>query len=205
MPISPGSKWGEEIVPPTAIRSFGSDRELGTALRDNSLNSQPQGALHLVSDDFRSLLGLKELTKRTTAIKIRIDALAISYTDKHGGTHQDVCIGSLHIGRPLRGTLNIVTNTGWWRGHDIAPRAHPNDGKLDIVEVARTMTARQRITAWRRSLVGTHLPHPNIAYSQSDFYSWSGKLSNLTVDGEKLGKVSHVQCRVQSDCTEIMV
>ena len=110
MPISPGSKWGEEIVPPTAIRSFGSDRELGTALRDNSLNSQPQGALHLVSDDFRSLLGLKELTKRTTAIKIRIDALAISYTDKHGGTHQDVCIGSLHGPPPAH--QNRCTHVG---------------------------------------------------------------------------------------------
>ncbi len=205
MPISPGSKWGEEIVSPIAIRSFGSDRELGTALRDNLINSQPQCALQLVSDDFLSLLGLNDLTRRTTSIKIRIDALAISYTDKHGRSHQDVCIGSLHIGRTLRGTLHIVTNTGWWRGHDIAPRAHPNDGKLDIVEVARTMTVRQRITAWKRSLVGTHLPHPNIAYSQSDFYSWSGKLANLTIDGEKLGKVSHVQCRVQSDCTEITV
>jgi len=205
MPISPGSKWGEEIVRPIATRSFGSDRELGTALRDHSLNSQPQGALQLVSDDFLSLLGLKDVTRRTTAIKILIDALAISYTDKHGRTHQDVCIGSLHIGRTLRGTLSIVTNTGWWRGHDIAPRAHPNDGKLDIVEVAQTMTARQRITAWKRSLVGTHLPHPHIAYSQSDFYSWSGELANLTIDGEKLGKVSHVHCRVQSDCTEITV
>lgn len=205
MPISPGSKWGEEIVPPIAFCSFKSDRELGTALRDNSLDARIQGVIQITAGDYVSLLGLDDLKKRTTAIKILVDALAISYTDRHGHTHQDVCVGSLHIGRKLSGPLHIVTNTGWWRGHDIAPRAHPNDGKLDIVDVSRTMTARQRITAWRRSLVGTHLPHPHIAYSQSDFYLWSGKLANLTIDGEKLGKVSRVQCRVQSDCTEITV
>jgi hypothetical protein len=203
MPISPGSPWGEEIRRSKAHHSFRSDRELGVALRDGTIDSRSHGAIEILDGDFVNLLGLDGSRKHDTAIKVLIDALAISYTDKLGDIHHDVCVGSLHIGRPLWGSLHIVTNTGWWRGRDIAPRAHPNDAKLDIVEIAREMTTRQRITAWKRSSVGSHLPHPHIAYSQSDFFEWSGNFSSLTIDGENMGKVSLVQCRIQSDCTEI--
>ena len=48
------------------------------------------------------------------------------------------------------------------RAHDVAPRAHPNDGRFDVVEVSAAMPARARLQAWRRLATGTHVPHPDI-------------------------------------------
>ena len=48
---------------------------------------------------------------------------------------------------------------GTW---NVAPRAHPNDGKLDVISVGRGMTFRQRLQARTRLELGTHVPHPAI-------------------------------------------
>jgi hypothetical protein len=50
-----------------------------------------------------------------------------------------------------------VEHIGAW---DVAPRAHPNDGLLDVLEV--TMSFADRVKAFRRLRLGTHVPHPGI-------------------------------------------
>ncbi|MGB1824394.1 MAG: hypothetical protein ACPHO9_07420, partial [Ilumatobacteraceae bacterium] len=50
--------------------------------------------------------------------------------------------------------------------YEAAPRAHPGDGLLDVVEVSDAMPLRQRWMALRRSRTGTHLPHPHISMTR---------------------------------------
>jgi len=71
---------------------------------------------------------------------------------------------------------HLVARRSWWRGEivavmnaefighrDVAPRGHPNDGKLDVVRVDRAMSTRARWQARRRLSSGTYLPHPHIS------------------------------------------
>jgi hypothetical protein len=74
---------------------------------------------------------------------------------------------------------HLVARRGWWRGRivgamnaqhrgtwDVAPRSHPNDGRVDLVEVAASMTPRDRWRASRRIPQGAHVPHPSISVRQ---------------------------------------
>jgi diacylglycerol kinase family enzyme len=71
---------------------------------------------------------------------------------------------------------HLVARNSWWRGEivavmnaqfigrwDVAPRSHPNDGRLDVVHVDASMSVRARGQARRRLITGTYLPHPQIA------------------------------------------
>lgn len=44
--------------------------------------------------------------------------------------------------------------------YDLGPRSHPNDGRLDLTD--GSLPLGQRRSGRRRSLTGTHVPHPNL-------------------------------------------
>lgn len=65
--------------------------------------------------------------------------------------------------RPLdvdRATTVVVVNGGWLEGFDVAPRAHPGDGRLDVQVYA--VSGRERHQLRRRLKTASHLPHPGI-------------------------------------------
>jgi len=74
---------------------------------------------------------------------------------------------------------HLVARRSWWRGEvvaamnaqfhgawDVAPRSHPNDGRVDLLRVAAEMTLRHRLQARSRLEQGTHVPHPAIETRQ---------------------------------------
>jgi len=66
-----------------------------------------------------------------------------------------------------RGEVVFAMTAQFWHGRDIAPRSHPNDGKVDVLRVAAQMSVRTRLAARSRSRTGTHLPHPQLTFAQS--------------------------------------
>ena len=206
MPIQPGLPWGVVAAEPAPALYLVSDRSVGRFLRDNTAKIVHSQNLCYQAGDLETVLGLTDTRDRSQRLKVIVDAISVEYTDLQGKRHHDVCFGSLHIGNRLfRGALSIVSNSGLWRGREVAPRAHPNDGKLDIVEISPAMRWNQRMMAWRRTRIGTHLPHPLIQYSQGEFFSWSGTSQRLIIDGEFVSRVQQVSCRIQSDCVAVFV
>jgi len=204
MPISPGSEWGAPSPIPDNAHTISSDRQLGLHLRDSSAKHIHGQSLHVVAGDITHVLGVQDRPTKNDCVRVVIDAIAVSYTDAHGSVHSDVCVGSLSIARRfLRGAISVVTNSGYWRGHEVAPRAHLNDGKLDIFEVSGAMRWSQRRLMWQKTALGTHLPHPLLSYSQGDFFHWEGSPQRLTIDGQFVAVVTKVTCRVQSDCVQV--
>lgn len=204
MPITPGSPWGTTSPIPERAHDLSSDRELGLFLRDNSAQQIHAMSLLMKSGDITRSLGVNRTSKDTVCLRVIIDALSVSYTDAQGVERSDVCIGSLSIARRfLRGAVSVVTNSGYWRGHEVAPRAHLNDGKLDIFEVSGAMRWGQRRMMWQKTNLGTHLPHPLLKYSQGDFFHWEGSPQRLTIDGQFVAMTTKVSCRVQSDCVQV--
>jgi diacylglycerol kinase family enzyme len=108
---------------------------------------------------------------------------------------------------------------GWWRGPiialmnvdhrgrwDAAPRAHPNDGWLDVIEVDEAMSWRSRWQAWRRLPTGSHLPHPDIGTrrSRAEMFTFDEPLA-LWVDGVERGTVRSLSVAVRPDGAVVYV
>lgn len=181
-----------------------SDRDLGIFLRDHSAKQIHEQSIFMKSGDIPRVLGVLDRPRNAECLRVVIDAIVVSYTDAAGLEHTDVCIASLSIARRFfRGAISVVTNSGYWRKHEVAPRAHLNDGKLDIFEVSGAMRWNQRRMMWQKAKVGSHLPHPLLSYSQGDFFHWKGSPQRLVIDGEYVGMVTNVSCRVQSDCAQV--
>jgi len=91
------------------------------------------------------------------------------------GVRLPVDLGAALIDGRLHWFLaHLVARRGWWTGKivavmnaqflgpwDVAPRSHPNDGRLDVLDV--TMGPGERWKARGRLKAGTHVPHPGIA------------------------------------------
>jgi hypothetical protein len=138
--------------------------------------------------------------------RLPIDAIAVA-ADEHS------FVAVAHVVARRRGRL------GWWRGPivavmnvdhvgnwDVAPRAHPNDGWLDVVAIDGAMSRRARWQVLRRLPTGTHLPHPDIATRRvrEATYSFDPPLG-LTVDGVDRGTVRSLRVSVEPDAAEIYV
>jgi len=126
-------------------------------------------------------------------------------------------------GRELTAVAHVLARRrgrlGWWRGPivavmnvdhlggwDVAPRAHPNDGWLDVLEVSAAMSRRARWQAWRRLDTGTHLPPPHIVTRRVRDVSFSFDPSvALWLDGIDRGDVRALRVSLEPDAAEIYV
>jgi hypothetical protein len=92
--------------------------------------------------------------------KVTVDAMRVSLDDG------DQTWGVSHVvlrRQWLRDEVVLVMNTQFYGPYDIAPRGHPNDGKLDVLRVDPSMGWRERLQARQRARTGTHLPHGGLS------------------------------------------
>ena len=118
---------------------------------------------------------------------VPIDALECSITWDDGSVTTVVAASRVEVGAWMRPGHRYVcvTNAGMVDGANLAPRAHPNDGRLDVLGLSASMPWRQRAQARRRSRTGSHLPHPDIKVAQSASFSITrtGPRERLVIDG----------------------
>ena len=98
-----------------------------------------------------------------------------------------------------RGAFAVVANCGWRGSWYIGPRAHPNDGLLDVTHGA--LDWRQRLLARRRLPSGTHVPHPGLTTLRRR--SWQHELAVATpvsADGRSIGRGRSLRFAVVEDC-----
>jgi diacylglycerol kinase family enzyme len=106
---------------------------------------------------------------------------------------------------------HLFARRGWWRGRivavmnaehlddwDVAPRGHPNDGHLEVLDA--DLSLGQRWLARRRLSTGTHVPHPGIA--QQRVAAVQIELERPTpiwLDGKPVGDGKTLSIRVEPD------
>ena len=198
MTIERGQDWGRETeVPPDLVVSTNDARtcELVAAGR----------AVAAVKGDVAVTLGSRVAPKAgSRGRKLPVDLLDVMLR-VGGEPRRCVAVAHVEIGQPWwrggrwRGAAHFVMNTGHWRSHDIVPRGHPNDGRFEVMTVSAGMSARQRWLAWRRSVLGTHLPHPGLSVSSLTETSFAGRHLVVRVDGRRVRGVSEVEVRVRPD------
>lgn len=203
MTIRRGEDWGVLVPTPAGALEVGSDVELAEALEREETR-----ALVVRGGDLHRAVGAPR--RGSMSLRVPIDVLRVEAD-----------------GRPLLAVAHVVVRPpgrrGWctaWRGgallavmnaehigtHDVAPRAHPNDGRFDVVAVSPAMPARARLQAWRRLATGTHVPHPDITTRRGvDEHFQFTPAGALRVDGRDRGTVRSLTVRVEPDAAVIHV
>jgi hypothetical protein len=121
--------------------------------------------------------------------------------------------------RTVWAAAHVVVRRTWWRGRvvaamnaqflgdfDVTPRAHPNDGKVDVLDVAASMPVRERWQARGRLPSGTHLPHPAISVRQLTTVELGfDRPMRVWADGVAVGSATTVSLEVEPDAYLVCV
>lgn len=125
--------------------------------------------------DLRAELGLDPTDSSSQLIKnwleLPVDLLRVEMTHVSGEVITFTTPTHVVAGSRFRGQYCIVSSTSFVNRRRIFSRAHPNDGRLDWLEMDRAMTLRQRLLFFRRSRTESHLPHPHVCTGSSGTYA----------------------------------
>jgi len=138
----------------------------------------------------------------------------------HGAEAQrlPIDLGSVLVdGRQHWFVAHLVARRAWWHGRivavmnaqflgrwDAAPRAHPNDGRLDVLDADLALGDRWK--AWRRLPAGAHVPHPGIKESRTSAVQLEfAKPTDVWLDGLRIGEARHLSIRVEPDALTVVV
>lgn len=204
MSVERGADWGERSRPPDDLRVFDDPLaalDLITEIRRTGGALPPIG---LTGGDLVRTLGgptSPDLRRADEALHVRVDLGAV------------LADGALYwflahlVARRswLRGRIVVAANAAFVGEWNIAPRAHPGDGRLDTVEVT-DMSLGDRIKARRRLASGTHEPHPDITVrrpkaAQFDF----GRPTKVRLDGRAIGSARTLSVRVEPDAVDLWI
>lgn len=203
MVIQRGQQWGSELVAPADVVVATTDSELA----DHIARGQKNIA---VSDgDMWRTIGAHDrvVVPGEMATCLPIDVMKVEY---HIDGKVVTALAVAHVvmrttnfaGGWLRGEATVIANAQFLHRWDIAPRGHPNDGRVELTQVARAMGVRQRFSARSRLRTGTHIPHPYIkTQSVKSFVSNFAEESRqfLWIDRRPIGRVQKLSIEVVSD------
>lgn len=197
MTISKGSAWGSEVPRPDDLRIAHDDAHLTRLLTDGTRH-----ATAVASGDIFRTLGARPLADRTRLSEFPIDLVTYRIDDEPARSF----IAHLVARRPLvrggvwRGQVLAVMNAEWIGDFDVAPRGHPNDGRVETLLASAALTVRQRLTVRTRLCNATHLPHPLIATRSVRAHEWEFEQPmDVVADGERIGRARRVSVHVEPD------
>jgi hypothetical protein len=206
--VQRGQAWGRSGPVPADLVSVGSDAELHRLVDTHRRAGRPLPAVRLTGGDlWRSCGGSPD---RPVAVPRPGDVVAWLPVDVVHVTLD----GSEHWA-----AAHVIARRGWWSGPvlaimsaehlgrwDVAPKAHPGDGRVDVVSVAASMSRRQRWAARQRLATGTHLPHPDIGLRRMAEGEWSFERAvRVWVDGVGVGRTGRLRAVVEPDALTVCV
>ena len=197
--IRRGQPWGEP--------SYMSDDVI---IVENDLvlaRTNPTNRVFLSGGDIARSLGQPQVPSVGSACtEVTIDAMVCDIKSNDGESTWIVAASSIIVGNYWKGRHLIVSNAGWIGDSNVAPRAHPNDGKVEMLTMHSHMTLRQRFLARRKMNTGVHLPHPDLSSAQiSTVVIESKGRELLVIDGDKISNWTSISLTVQPDYWRVLV
>lgn len=188
MTIRKGEPWGATEGPEPAA-NLPDDGELAAYV-----SSRRGAVVSVTSGDLHRTLGL-DGGRRAEPLWFPID---LAWLSVDGAPELPFVAHAVARTRTWLGEGAIMMNAAWIGNRYLGPKAHPNDGLLDIT--TGSLPVRQLIAAANRSKTGTHLPHPALTVQRVG--SWSRTFDRprfVRLDGHIAGRGRRLECRVESD------
>jgi hypothetical protein len=205
MTIRKGKNWGTSGTAPT---------NFPTVKTDSQLAQLPKGTVcALTGGDLHQSLGSPALVVAgAPCTQLDLDAIAVNVVLENETQQNYIAASRVEINqfRPRRlfpTRYVCITNGGIVDGRNITPRAHPNDGILDLMVINKTMTLRQRIGALSKARTGTHIPHPDIDIQRRETFTLrrEAMTEHLRIDGCLIQNWISVDIAVLPDYWKILV
>lgn len=201
MTIRRGEPWGAEVQSPSSLRVVATDRDAREWVLAHRDDDRPMKAVGLAGGDLaRTLGGGTPGRFPGTVMTAPVDLMRVEAD-----------------GRTTWAVAHVVARRSWWSGevwfamnaqflgaYDVAPRSHPNDGKIDVVHVLPGLSVRERLQARERARTGTHLPHPQLVATQGASCSATfARPLVLWVDGVRWGTAATVTVTSEPDALTV--
>ena len=201
--IERGQEWGEPGVLPEHGVVVASDAEARAIVEEHRRASKEVPSLGLVGGDLWRTLGGSADPTRLREEGARLLPIDIGAALIDGRLHWFVAHLAAHRGL-WRGEAWLACNAQWWGRWNVAPGAHPDDGRLAIVEADVPVGDRLKVRSRLRS--GSHLPHPGIVVrrSRAAQVEWPAPRS-VWLDGERVGSARRISVRVEPDAATVVI
>ncbi len=205
MVIDRSTAWGHPGQRPGDIPVADNDAELAglvTELRALDPTSPP--AVSVSAGDLLRTLGGSEDPRAPRPVDHWWYPLDLGWVKTDRGDEVPFAAHVLAHRLGWRGEFAVVMNAAWLGRLYLGPRAHPNDGLLDVT--VGSLPLRQRIEARRRAATGTHLPHPSLRTARTP--RWEHTFAHpirVFADGENLGLTRSITVRAQTDAYWIVL
>jgi YegS C-terminal NAD kinase beta sandwich-like domain len=205
MTIERGAAWGE-LGPLPADGVIVRDDAAAATLFDNARRAGHEPPIvGLLGGDLCTTLGGRgdEARLRSAdAARLVVDVVLVTLD---GGEPLTAVAHVLLRNRLwLTGPLVAAMNAAWIGKWNVAPRAHPNDGVLDVVRA--DLSIGDRLKAQRRMALGTHVPHPGIHQERSAHAVIElARPARVYVDSVPAGRARRVELTVVADALRVVV
>ncbi len=203
MTIERGHEWGTPGVVPAEAPLAATDAEVARYIERAVLDGGARPVVRLAAGDLWRTLGEPTPPASGAAARLLpVDALRVAVD---GGVDQ-LAVAHVVVRRSwFFGPVAAAMNAEYLGRYDVAPRGHPNDGRVDVVDVV-TMPLRQRWSAWRRLPSGTHVPHPLVRERRlADVELHHDRPALVWIDGVPAGRASTVRMLVVPDAFVVAV
>jgi hypothetical protein len=202
MPISKGSPYGEPGVLPEDGVVVRSDAEARAVIENARAEGRPFPPLGLLGGDLCRTLGGpgdEARLRSPDAVRFPVDLGEVLLD---GRLHVFVA----HLVARTRGWGHVVAamNAQFVGPWVVGPRAHPNDGLLDVYQADLSPANRLKVQARIRH--GAHMPHPGIKERRTA--SLQIELDRplpVYLDGGRVGDVRVLSLRVEPDALTVVV
>jgi hypothetical protein len=189
--IKPGQAWGEAATGAADVVAD-NDRAISRALDDARRHNQPFPTFRVTGGDiFRTLGGASGMAFPMDVGEILID----------GRLH----FFAAHLLLQPQGWRHFVVamNAPWMGEWNFGPKAHLNDGVLDIYEAKLNLFDWRKVRA--RLPSGSHLPHPRIESNRTKAMTFEfPRGAAVKIDGDDFGTAKHFAIRVLPDAITVL-
>lgn len=193
MAIERGSDWGSPGRLPPESPDATSDAALAALIAAGTRSVRLHGG------DVARTVGVNDASlARDAAVLLPIDAIEVSID---GDT--TIAVAHVLVGSRRRPHVAVM-NAAFVGRLNLAPRAHPGDGQLDVVTF--DLSSIDWYKARRRMPTGAHVPHPGISTRRcADWAREPDAPVRVWVDGVRHPVAAEVRCRVVPEAVVVGV
>lgn len=216
MTIEKGGDWGAPAIDLEPTATAADDAQLA-ALAAEALERGSKLVASVATGDLLATLGISPASSRPQPHAYPMDLAMASIgsgADWSGSPMPFVAHLTAGEDRPTVRILGrllghgpgielAVMNAAWLGELRLGPRAHPNDGLLDIVE--GRVPFSQRREARRRARTGSHLPHPGLRTQRvAEWETRFDRPTAIRLDGVERGRAERLRVQVVPDALTVV-